>query len=87
MAQPLVTTLVFKPNGGQLHLARALSVADAERWAEEGYQVFRLVVGPRGRWAMNHVNTGKVVTDNATSPDHDESPFLEPLLLTLKVKP
>lgn len=86
MALTRVATLVLKFDG-RLHLAREdMSVADAARWAAEGFHVFRLAVDARGRWAMNHVNTGKLVTDNAIAPDGDESPFLQPLLLTLKAR-
>lgn len=57
-----VVTVVLRRDG-RLHLAReGLPRADAERWAEEGYHVF--VLAARGaKWAVNHVNSGGILTD------------------------
>lgn len=78
-----VITLILHSSGA-LHLASdKISTADAERWVEEGKTVFRLVAS-KGRWVVNHVNTGRVISDAAQSPDADATPALVPLLLTLK---
>lgn len=67
-----VVTLVLNISGS-LHLASdKISTSDAERWAAEGKIVFRLAV-ERGCWAVNHVNSGKVVGD-AYAPGDPPSP-------------
>lgn len=58
-----VVTVVLNPDGSLRLASEGVSTGDAERWAEDGKQVFRLATGRRGQWAVNHVNSGAVLTD------------------------
>lgn len=55
------TTVIFKRDGRHAHTLQC-TPADAARWAEEN-EVFMIVVRG-GRWAVNHVNSGKIITDD-----------------------
>ena len=65
MKKPL--TFVISRNGLLVLALADVSTADAERWAEEGCQVFRVAVDGV-RWAVNHVNSGRVMSF-ADEPD------------------
>lgn len=61
-----VVTVVLKRDGS-LHVASdKISLADAERWAEEGHPVFRIAT-QAGRWAINQLPSGKIFTDESDS--------------------
>jgi hypothetical protein len=63
-----IVTVVLKRDGS-FHLASdSMPTSDAERWADEGYNVFR-IVAVKDRWVMNHINSGKIV--NCDSPSTD----------------
>ncbi len=57
-----VVTVVLKRDGS-LHMASdRVTLADAERWAEEGHPVFRIATAQH-RWAINQLPSGKIFTD------------------------
>jgi len=58
-----VVTVVLRRDGLHHLTLPACSREDAERWAQEGYHVFFVAASGR-RWAMNHVNSGSIMTSD-----------------------
>ena len=79
-----IITVVIARNGLLKVASDSISVSDAERWAEEGFHVFRIVV--RGdRWAMNHVNSGTV--HDTYGNLHGREPVVTPGTAVVEFKP
>lgn len=68
-----VVTLVLRRDGRHHITLEKCSIEDAQRWAEEGYEVFRLAVLGK-QWAVNHVNSGKVVGDFIPQHEAESNP-------------
>jgi hypothetical protein len=78
-----VITVVLRRDGRHQHTIEC-SLEDAQRWADEGYTVFRFAARDE-RWAVNHVNSGKVVTNESPHTDIDKTtPRTAQFLLTVK---
>ena len=78
-----IVTVIMKRDGS-LHLASdSMSTGDTERWADEGYTVFRLAA-VKDRWVANHVNSGKILTSDSPAPAGSIDPDDFTHLLELK---
>lgn len=74
--KPHVVTLVLTKTGRHHLTIENMSTEDAERWAEEGYHVFRAVIVDK-QWAMNHVNSGQILTSEQKADEYcSQSPLL-----------
>lgn len=83
MGMVKIITVVLKRNGSHHITSDTMSTPDAERWADEGFNVFR-IAAVNDRWALNHVNTGKVLTSDMPAPEGSTAPQDFVHLLTLK---
>ena len=83
MKKPL--TIVIRRNGLLVLASSDVSTADAERWVEEGFQVFRIAVAG-DRWAFNHVGSGRVMSDADAAVSRSDGPYAAILLTDLSPK-
>ena len=66
-----VVTVVLKRDGSFHMASEKVSLADAERWADEGFQVYRIATLGM-RWAVNQLPSGKIFTDDMIPPQVNE---------------
>lgn len=80
MPKASTTTVVFKRDGRHHVTVEDMSPEDALRWAAEGYSVFKIGISgahPKALWAVQHVNSGKIMDSWHTSGcDPADSEFL-----------
>lgn len=74
-----VVTVILHRDGRHHLTLMSCSREDAERWADEGYQVF-LIVARGERWAMNHINSGKLFSHADSPAAGDATPIAVQLL-------
>lgn len=69
--EKFVTVILHKDGRHHLTLTKC-SRADAERWAGEGYHVFLIAAASSKLWAVNHINSGALLTSETTPPLHTD---------------
>lgn len=83
-----IITVVLQRSGSHHMTSEKVTPEDARRWADEGFNVFQLAA--RGNsWALHHVNSGKVFTDQMqlTPSDEERAADVRTRLLIGKVGP
>jgi hypothetical protein len=72
-----VVTVVLHRDGRHHVTLANCTREDAERWAEAGFHVFLLAARSSELWAVNHVNSGKLFSNDSWTPAGAEESALK----------